>query len=104
MNVVAWIEHFRSINLYVAIRVISVAMMLVIFLVSLIRDRRPNKDLKDMLIRAAAAAGVPSGLVLIWGAFDPSILVEVPGLHVPIAFGGLTLLFISVTTAMKKFE
>jgi hypothetical protein len=37
-----------------------------------------------------------------YGAFDPSILCQIPGLNVPIAFGGMSLFYISVKAALKK--
>jgi len=77
----------------------SVAFTLVGFLLSLSRD--PHALLQAHLGRAIAAGAIPSALVLIFGAFAPESLAKVRGLGVAIAFGGITLLYVSLTAALR---
>ncbi len=79
---------------------LSVGLTLVVFAVWAVIE--PKGDLQAHLTRSAAAGAVPSGLVLIYGAFDPAILSQVPGLNVPIAFGGLSLLFVSLKAMVTR--
>lgn len=47
-----------------------------------------------------AIAAVPQALVMLYGAFNPTVIARVPGLRIAIAFGGLSLLWI----ALKAFS
>ncbi len=62
---------------------------------------KANTSLHDHLGRAAGAAGVPSAVFLVYAAFDPGILATTPNLNVPIAFGGLSLFYVSVKAAFR---
>ena len=79
---------------------LSVALALIAFIVSAAIDR--NKPLHDHLARSAAASAVPSAIVLICAAFDMSILSRVQGMNIPIAFGGMSLLWISIRAAFQR--
>jgi hypothetical protein len=78
----------------------SVCLAALAFLLGAIVER--GAQLQTHLQRAAAAGAVPSGLVLVYGAIDPSILSQVPGLNIPILFGGLSLLYVSLKAATQK--
>jgi hypothetical protein len=77
----------------------SVGFTLIGFLHSL--SREPHAALQTHLARAIAAGGIPTALVLILGAFAPESLARVKGLGVPIAFGGMALLYVSLIAALK---
>jgi hypothetical protein len=83
-----------------ALRVVSVVLMVVFFAIGVVKG--PKQELIDHLLRAAAAGGIPSALVLLWDAADPSILCKVSGLELPVVFGGLSLLYVSVKHAFKN--
>ncbi len=78
--------------------VIPVAAAVYIFAQGLFDERRgkSRRSLVEHLGRAAAAGGLPSALILILGAFNPSILATVPGINLQIALGGLSLLYVSI--------
>jgi len=82
----------------------SVTMAIVVFLIEMCMDYRhkTNTPLHEQLGRAAAAAGIPAAIVLMYGAFNPAILTQVTGLNVPIAFGGLSLFYISLKAVFKR--
>jgi hypothetical protein len=82
----------------------SVCLALLAFLSGLILDGiyKNHTSLQDHLGRAVGAGAVPSALVLICAGFDPTILIKVPGLNFPIAFGGMALLYVSFKAAVKK--
>ena len=82
----------------------SVTMAIPAFLVAMCVDywRKTNAPLHEHLGRSAAAGGIPSAVILMYGAFDPSILSQIPGLNVPIAFGGMSLFYISIKAALKS--
>ena len=72
----------------------SVGLAVITFALATVYDAKA--DLNAHLGRAAAAGAIPSGLVLIYGALEPSVLTQIQGLNVPIAFGGLSLLYVSI--------
>lgn len=82
----------------------SVCLALFAFAVGLVIDlwRKTGTPLHEHLGRAIAAGAVPSALVLICGAFDPSVLMKVAGLNVPIAFGGMSLLYVSFKAVIAR--
>ena len=47
-----------------------------------------------ILARAAGFAILPYALVIIYGAFDPTVLCTVPGLRVFVMVGGLSLIYV----------
>jgi hypothetical protein len=87
-----------------ALRIASVVLMLTAFVLGIVVDHRRKTDrgLIYHLGRAAAAAGIPSAVVLLFGAFRPSILCQVPGLELPIVFGGLSLLYVSLKATLTQ--
>lgn len=83
----------------------SICLALLAFLVSVVTAwQRKDNDvpLQDHLSRATGAGAIPSALVLVWGSFDPTILAAVPGINVPIAFGGMALLWVSIKAATQR--
>ncbi len=81
----------------------SICLALVAFLIGLGLDffNKTSTPLHEHLGRAIAASGVPPAFVLICGSFKPDILIKVPGLEVPILFGGLSLLYVSFKAAFR---
>jgi len=82
------------------IGIASVCLAALAFLLGAIIER--GAQLQTHLQRAVAAGALPSGLVLVYGAIDPTVLVQVPGLNIPILCGGLSLLYMSLKAATQK--
>jgi len=53
-----------------------------------------SADPITILARAAGFAILPYALVIIYGAFDPTVLCTVPGLRVFVMVGGLSLVYV----------
>jgi hypothetical protein len=65
--------------------------------------RKRSSPLHSHLIRAIAGSTVPPAFVQIYAAvFDPTILVRVQGLEVPILLRGVSLLHLSLQQALKQ--
>jgi hypothetical protein len=79
----------------------SICCALAVFLVSVGVGYRKKTPLDKHIGRAVAASAVPSACVLILGAFDPVILIGVPGLGVHLALGGMALLYVLLRAAWK---
>ena len=79
---------------------ISVVMSIVAFALSVKRDSAAG--LPSHLTRALAAGAVPSGFMLLVGALFPALLSQIPGLNLPIALGGLSLLYISAEVIVRR--
>jgi hypothetical protein len=91
-------------SLVVRCRIYSACCALAAFCYGILRDRcwRKSTPLQDYLVRAIAAGAIPPALVLVCGAFNPTILAEVQGLEVYILLGGLTVLYLSVEQVRSK--
>jgi hypothetical protein len=63
--------------------------------------KKKTTQLQSHLARAIAGGAVPPALVIICGAFDPTILARVPGLEVPILLSGMALLYLSFKQAVR---
>lgn len=84
----------------------SVVLAIWTFTHGILKDRR-SKDVRSLLEhlgRAAAAGAIPSALTLLVGAFIPSILATIPGLNLPIALGGLSLLYVCLQTLVPPSQ
>src|SRR5205085_3549873 len=61
-----------------------------------------EQSLSSLWKRATAAGGIPTALVLIVCSLKPSLLASIPGLNLPIALGGLSLLYICLEALTSK--
>ena len=82
---------------------VSVGLAVITFMAAVAIDakRKSAGELESHMKKAAAAGAIPTAFLLIYGAFDPSIISQLSGLNVPIAAAGLALLYISVRTVLK---
>ena len=60
------------------------------------RYKKVSHSLEDIFVGASAASAIPTGLVLLYGAFRPQIIPTLRGLNVQIAAAGLALLYVSL--------
>jgi hypothetical protein len=70
--------------------------------VALDMKNHTTSGLESHLAKAGAAGSIPTALLLIYGAVDPSIIGQLSGLNVWIAAAGLALLYISAKAILKK--
>jgi hypothetical protein len=49
-----------------------------------------------------AAGSLPTALVLMYAAIDPSVILQLSGMQVPIAGAGAALFHLSITTILSK--
>ena len=82
---------------------ISVSFALVAFLFAVVMDlkNKTSSGLESHLAKAGAAGAIPTALLLIYGAFDPSVIAHLTGLNVPLAAAGMALLYISARAILK---
>ena len=82
----------------------SVSLAILAFIAGILLDyrRKVGAALETHLARLSAAGAVPTALVLVYAAFEPSIIAHLAGLNVPIAAAGLALLYISVKTVFSS--
>ncbi|NQY53900.1 MAG: hypothetical protein HRT42_10065 [Campylobacteraceae bacterium] len=64
------------------------------------KDRKNN--LADLLVVGLAGSSVPTGLLLIYGAFDSSVIERLSDAGIYIAFAGAALLIIFGQTFKEK--
>jgi hypothetical protein len=84
---------------YSSFSFLSVSCTIAGFVISLAKE--PHAPLQVHLVKSIAAGVIPSAVVLIVGAFNPESLTKVKGLEVPITFGGIALLYVSLIEALK---
>jgi hypothetical protein len=86
---------------YAVVASVSLAVLTFVVGVGVDLYRGKGSGLEDHLIKAVAAGTIPTAVVLIYGAFNPSIIAQLSGLNVAIAAAGLALLYISIKTILK---
>lgn len=81
----------------------SVTLAVLSFIAGIVFDyvKKRSAGLEVHLARVGAAGALPTGIILVYGAFEPSVITQLSGLNVPIAAAGLALIYISVKTIFK---
>ena len=59
-------------------------------------------DYIDIFTVGTAGSSLPSGGLLIYGAFDPTIIQKISDSNVYIAFAGIALLYVGLGTVRQK--
>lgn len=91
------IEH---INDYINYATVVCAIIGFIYALYDITKTKREIKLEDLLVGAFGSSTIPTGVVLILSAFDPSVIQKIQGLNVHFAAAGLALLYI----AFKSFS
>lgn len=73
-----------------------------IFLVCVNYKKGRKNNLDDLLVIGLSGSAVPTGLLLIYGAFDPSVISKITDAGIYIAFSGAALLIIFGQTFKEK--
>ena len=60
--------------------------------------------LENLVVGAFVASAIPTGLILLACAFDPSLLQRMSGLNVHIAIAGLVLLYVSLKCLVGEWR
>lgn len=77
--------------------------LLSFFALVIINHRKTRKNnLGDLLVVGLAGSAVPTGLLLIYGAFDSTIIPKLSDASIYIAFAGAALLIIFGQTFKEK--
>lgn len=58
----------------------------------------------DLFVVGTAGSSIPSGILLIYGAFDQSVIAKISDSNVYIAFAGIALLYVAILTVNDKFK
>ena len=66
--------------------------------------RKKKMNIGDLLVVGLSGSAVPTGFMLIWGAFDNTIVPQLSDAGVYIAFAGAALLIIFGQTFREKFD
>jgi hypothetical protein len=65
---------------------------------------RKKFDYIDIFTVGTAGSSLPSGGLLIYGAFDPTIIQKISDSNVYIAFAGIALLYVGLGTVKQKIK
>lgn len=84
-------------NLNTAISHATVLFGILGFIYTAIRLYRNKYEIKleTLLVGAFTGSTIPTGIILIWSAFNPSIIQQLEGINIHIAAAGLALLYIA---------
>ncbi len=63
--------------------------------------QRTAATLQDVILKLVTASAIPTGVMLIVGAFNPELLKIVTDTGIYIAAGGVALLFVSIKELLK---
>jgi hypothetical protein len=58
------------------------------------KQHNAARSLVPLWMHATAAGGIPTAIALVVCSFKPGWLILIPGLNLPIALGGLSLLYV----------
>jgi len=93
-----------TLSIDVLVKYGSITLGIIFFLIPLYINRKRKKKniLADLMVIGFGGASVPTGLALIYCAFDPSKLSKLSDVGIYIAFSGLALLYIAFITIKSK--
>jgi len=80
--------------------VCGLATMLVLLIVNF--KKSTKIDLGDILVVGLSGSSIPTGLLLIYGAFEQSVITKLSDSGIYIAFAGIALLIIFAQTLKEK--
>lgn len=82
---------------------ICLALLTVIIFVINKLHKKNKIEFIDLFVVGTAGSSVPSGGLLIYAAFDNSVVAKISDSNVYIAFAGIALLYVAITTVKEKF-
>lgn len=93
----------QTLSLYVTNA--TILTVIVTFVVTIIVNFIGKKEnrLDDLLVRGLSGSAIPTGIVLLFCAFKPSLIESLQGLNVHIAAAGMVLLFVSIKTVFAGY-
>lgn len=95
-----------TLSIDVLVKYGSITLGIIFFLIPLYIDRKRNQKhtLADLMVIGFSGASVPTGLALVYCAFQPSKLAKLSDVGIYIAISGLALLYIACTTIKSKLS
>ena len=79
--------------------------LLAVFIFVCIKLRQGEKiEFIDIFVVGTAGSSLPSGVLLIYAAFDQSVIAKISDSNVYIAFAGIALLYVAALTVKDKFN
>ncbi|MDE7527959.1 hypothetical protein [Aeromonas salmonicida] len=82
---------------------ICCALLLVLIFVIYKLFNKEKFEFIDIFIIGTTGSSFPSGVLLIYSGFDSSVVSKISDSNIYIAFAGLALLYVSVSTIKQKF-
>ena len=85
---------------------ISVGLGVFAFVVFIVRGKLRKREmrLEYLLLQVFAASTIPTGIALLFCAFEPALIAQLGGLNIHIAAAGLALLYLSFKSMFSKEE
>jgi hypothetical protein len=73
-----------------------------LFIYQFCKDKKHN--LGELFIVGIAGSSLPTAMVMIYGAYDTTVIQKLSDSHVYIAFAGASLIFITYATVKEKIK
>ncbi|EKO3793831.1 hypothetical protein HAR83_003281 [Vibrio metschnikovii] len=91
-----------SVDLVIKYGSITCFLLAVTFMVIINLAKKRQQNLGDLLVIGLAGSAVPTGFLLIYGAYDKDVIPKLSDAGIYLAFAGVALLIIFAQTLKEK--
>ena len=92
-----------SVDQFIKLGPICFALLAVAIFICCQLYKKNKIEFIDIFIVGTAGSSLPSGILLIYAAFDQTIIAKISDSNVYIAFAGIALLYVAIMTVKDKF-
>ena len=93
-----------SIDQFIKTGPICLALLAVVVFIIFKLSRKKKIEFIDLFVVGTAGSSAPSGCLLIYAAFDPTVIEKISDSNIYIAFAGIALLYVAALTVKDKFK
>ncbi|EOY5687729.1 hypothetical protein ACP7IB_003462 [Vibrio cholerae] len=98
------LSYLPTVDQFIKLGPICFALLAVFLFVGCKFYQKKKIEFIDIFVVGTAGSSAPSGLLLIYAAFDQSIVTKISDSNVYIAFVGIALLYVAALTVKDKFS
>lgn len=93
-----------SLDQFIKLGPICCALLAILIFICFKLKQGEKIEFIDIFVVGTAGSSAPSGVLLIYAAFDQSVVSKISDSNVYIAFAGIALLYVAALTVKDKFK
>ncbi|HCE3314833.1 TPA: hypothetical protein NG567_004544 [Vibrio parahaemolyticus] len=97
-------NYLPTVDQFIKLGPICFSLLAVLLFICCKAYQKKKIEFIDIFVVGTAGSSAPSGLLLIYAAFDQSIVSKISDSNVYIAFAGIALLYVAALTVKDKFK